>query len=360
MKRIHGIFLSVTLLLMAGSAQAMIINLVPTGGMLQQAIDGFQAAANIWEGLLTDPVTVTINVNYTSLGAGILGSASSTQNTVTYSAFKAALTLDNSSADDALAVANLQAGSATTLYINRTSNNPNGSGSAIPYVDSDGDPNNTTIRLTLANERALGLYAASGGATDASITFSSNFSWDFDPSNGITAGTYDFVGVAAHEIGHSLGFISGVDVLDINSPPVNGPFADNLFTFVSPLDMFRYSAASVANNALDWTADSRVKYFSLDAGATSLGTFSTGVNFGDGRQASHWKDSLGLGVMDPTAATGELLAISALDLRAFDAIGWNLNSNTLAVPEPTTAMLWLVGGLVMWRYGVQRKKAVTA
>jgi hypothetical protein len=117
---------------------------------------------------------------------------------------------------------------------------------------------------------------------------------------------------------------------------VNGPYGDDQFTFVSTLDLFRYSADSVAQGAgvIDWTADNRSKYFSIDGGATSIAAFATGVNFGDGRQASHWKDNLGLGIMDPTAARGELLAISANDIQALDVIGWNL-----AVPEPGTFLL---------------------
>ena len=61
--------------------------------------------------------------------------------------------------------------------------------------------------------------------------------------------------------------------------------------------MFRYSAASFALGAIDWTADTRNKYFSLDGGVTAGPLFSTGRNFGDGQQASHWKDSLGIGIM---------------------------------------------------------------
>ena len=33
-------------------------------------------------------------------------------------------------------------------------------------------------------------------------------------------------------------------------------------------------------------------------------------NGSHGRQASHWQDHLGLGILDPTASAGELLAIS--------------------------------------------------
>ena len=66
-----------------------------------------------------------------------------------------------------------------------------------------------------------------------------------------------------------------------------------------------------------------------------LAQFSTGQVHGDGNQASHWKDNLGIGIMDPTVASGVLLSISALDTEAFDVIGWDLAT----VPEPATIAL---------------------
>ena len=91
------------------------------------------------------------------------------------------------------------------------------------------------------------------------------------------------------------------------------------------------------------SADNRAKYFSLDGGTTLGPLFSNGTNFGDGRQASHWKDSLGIGIMDPTAATGELLAITQNDVVALDAIGWD----AVVAPEPFTGGLLVIGIAVM-------------
>ncbi len=315
---------------------ALVFNFTPTGNA--QADAAFAAAGARWSSLFTDNVSININAGFTALGSGIIGSTSSTQNNYSYSSVRNALIADITSPDDIAATIHLQTASSVKLLINRTANSPNGSGSATPYVDNNHNANNQLLYLTSANAKAIGLLPADSTAIDASISFSNQFPFDFDPSDGIMAGHYDFVGAATHEIGHALGFISGVDILDGNSPPQSGPFSDDQFTFVSALDLFRYSSTSVASGAIDWTADSRSKYFSIDGGATSIATFATGVNFGDGRQASHWKVNLGLGIMDPTAATGELLTISANDIRAFDVIGYNL-----AVPEPSSLILVACG-----------------
>jgi hypothetical protein len=315
-------------------ATALTFSFTPTAGTSQLAIDGFAAAGSRWSALFGDDVTVNVNINFAALSAGTLSEAGSSTQTFAYDRVYNALKTDRSSADDNTAVNSLSTGSTFKMLLNRTANSPNGAGSPTPYLDNNGNANNQTIDMTTANAKALGLQG-SGSSVDASIAFSNLFAWDFNRNDGITAGAFDFVGIATHEIGHALGFMSGVDFLDRNSA---AGYTDRQLDYVTPLDLLRYSNDSKHLNAIDWTADRRDKYLSLDGGITKIAALSTGDIFGDGRQNSHWQDNLGLGILDPTIAPGELLQISENDQRALDAIGWNRTaSNAIVSNQPVSA-----------------------
>lgn len=332
----------------AGSAQALVINFTPAPGMDPLALAGFQAAAARWTNVLHDNVQVNLNIGFLELEAGVLGSTGSTQELFSYDDYRNALAKDAWSGNDKTAVSNLSTASCLNVIMNGTGTNPSGIGSATPFLDDNCDANNNSIRMTRANARAVGLSDARDDVSDGEINFSSLFDWDFDPANGVDGKAYDFIGVAAHEIGHALGFISGVDILDYNR---DGDYADSEFSYIAPGDLYRCSSHSKKKAAdLDWSADTRTKFFSLDKCQTTLATFSTGSVYGDGQQASHWEDNLNLGLLDPTAGRGEKLGLSPLDLQYFDVIGWNVN----AVPEPGALALFMLGvaGLV----GVRRKR----
>ena len=297
----------------------------------------FQDAGDRWSAIFNDNVTININMGWTNLGAGILGAAGSSGVAGSYSTIRNSMINDVTSVDDATATANLPTTS-LSFYTNRNANNGN---SATPYLDNNGSTNNTTARMNRAAAKALGLVSGTSTVVDATIYFSSAFSWDFDPTNGITAGQFDLVGVATHEIGHALGFTSGVDSLDTHSNTSQG---EDSF-LLSTLDFFRFSDQT-GSAARDFTANNNAKYFSIDNGATAGPLFSNGQVFGDGRQASHWKDNLGIGIMDPTAAPGELGVISGNDIMALDVIGWD---RVDAVPEPTTMAILGAGALALLR-----------
>lgn len=334
-----------TLLGLAGASHALTFNFIDPGNMQGNnpaAYNGFVQAGNRWSSLFTDNVTINFQIGFASLSPGTLAQAGSVDASYAYSSVRNALIADASSSLDSLAIANLpnvEGGNALNMMTNYTANNPNGAASMKPYLDANSGANNMSIYMSNANAKALGLLAGNAAGNDANLTFNSDFTFDFDPSDGITGDGYDFIGIATHEIGHALGFVSGVDDLDFSG----GTFTDDQLANVSTLDLFRRSDLSLLNggaNTIDWTAGGNA-YFSVDGGTTNLGYFSTGRTLGDGQQASHWKDNLGLGTMDPTAGENELLTLTQLDINAFDAIGWTLKPT--AAPEPgSLALIGLV------------------
>lgn len=287
----------------------------------QEVIDGFIAAGELWSSLLTDDVTITVDIGFEPLGAGVLGATGSAQGQVDYEVIRDALVADGISGDDLTVAANLPGGSSVDLLINNTSQN---GGSSSPYLDSNDSTNNTNVTVTSANLKALGLIDTLEDMSDAQITFSSDFNWDFDRSDGISSSAFDFVGVATHEIGHALGFISGVDDLDVIAGMGFDPLISENSYAPAVMDLLRFSDLSADLSVIDFTADAREKFFSIDGGQTAIVPFSTGVSLGDGNQASHWQDSLNIGLMDPTLAPGELGDITAFDQQLFDVIGWDL------------------------------------
>ena len=306
------------------------IVLVPSAALSSNgpALAAFNRAAQNWEAWISDPITVTINADFSALGAGILGSTSTVLLNAPYNTIRNQMVVDASDEADDGIVASLP----TAAQF---------SGTLPAGFSFDGN-----VVISKANAKAAGFTGLDGsfGVSDASIAFSTGFPFDFDKSNGITAGQYDFEGVATHEIGHALGFISAVDDVDFlfASPQAIEPYALDLFRFRDGSANDPSNAATFTTAARDFVPGAADIFDQINGGfgGSTEVLFSTGVAHGDGRQASHWKDNLGLGIMDPTAAPGELLAISQNDLRAFDLIGYDI----AVVPEPGSLMLLVVGG----------------
>jgi len=314
---------------------------------------GFQQAQAIWSGYLADSINVNLVLDWAPLDGGTLASTNSNEQPFPLINTLAALSADRYSADDFLAVSNLPAGPALSGFVIDRA--------GARYLNTATATANTVLTFPTANAKALGLWGANDATSDGTVTFNSGVNFGFDHSS-VAPGTYDFLGIAEHEIGHALGFTSGVDGVDFvskNGPGVgldlNGPLAglgtgEDLPVF-SVIDMYRHSTeANAINSTTLELAPGGAAFFSIDGGLTNLALFSTGVYNGDGRQASHWKNNTPA-VMKPAISNGTVQDISPLDLRAFDVIGYQL------VPEPSTFVLAFVAGIGLAVTGYRRRRA---
>jgi hypothetical protein len=337
---------------MSGGGMTFILNDIGGVGVGTQARAAFEMAATYWSSLFNDPITIRLDVQFAQLAPNVLGSTGSTTNSVAYNTVRGAMAADAKSYWDSVAVNSLQTGPLTFA-----TNEPPASGaidSRTRFLDNNNTTDNNFLQVNTAQMKALGLnpvYAANNpGGRDGSVSFSTSFTWDFDPTDGIDAGAIDFVGVAAHEIGHALGFRSGVDLADINALPgiaLPGARGLNNIAWGTVHDLFRYGTLN-GQTVLDWTIGGTPCY-SIDGGANCLALLSTGRLNGDLRQASHWKDDaiLGInppiGIMDPTASgpggTRPFQRVSIFDTIAFDVMGYDL----AAVPEPGTWAMMILG-----------------
>jgi hypothetical protein len=241
------------------------------------------------ESHFSDSITINITVGWGEVGgsplsAGALGSSLTYLTSLGYTQVINSLAADGKGANDASAVASL------------------------PAVN----PNGGTYWVTTAEAKALGLMGASSNP-DGFVGFNSSAPYDYNNSDGVTAGQYDFFGVVAHEITEVMGrmLLVGGTI---------GPYAHSYV----PYDLFHFSGPGVHDYA-----GSVPGYFSIDNGVTNLNTFNTvaGGDYGDWAGATP-------DAGNAFASPGKVQPISDADLVALDAIGWDAASVVAPPPPP--------------------------
>ena len=295
------------------------------------ALAAWERAAAQWTSRFYDPVTVNINADLQNMNsASIIGSTS------------AVLLYSNYAEIRDSVVADAAVDGARDAIVN-----------SLPTVNQYNArlPNGFTLsgnlNVTKANAKALGYTGLDSafGNTDATITFNSGFAFDYDNRNGVTG--IDFESVAAHEMGHALGFMSSVDDVDYYKS-----LGQTAAVTPTVLDLFRFGLTTANPTTTDqFTANTRSLLpgeEDVTSDLTNAYQMSTGFYTGDGYQASHWKDvSLTgnlIGIMNPTIGYDTVRTVSSADVRALDLIGWDA---VAPAPEPTSLALLVLGGIAL-------------
>lgn len=271
---------------------------VTSGSVPAGAAAALAAAETYIESFFADPMTITINCSFQPLGPGILGGTSSSYGWVNYAPTRTQIVGDMDASDT------LQA------FLPTTTTCP------VRYSSGSAVTNETRVFFTFANWKAVDGTVA---GADANMTFSTNFAFDYDPSNGITAGSYSFRDVVIHEAGHAMGFTSGGD-FRVNDMEV--------------LDLFRFQRTDgVGDYNPDTTAEFGVRARRVawnapnDDHNSDLISVEYRMSDGSPHQMSHFREqAANIGLMDPSIAAGQTFFpayYSTADVAMFDVIGYD-------------------------------------
>lgn len=274
------------------SAQALVINATfdtsvtsaPEAAQIESAINW---VVQTYENQFTNPITVNITVYWG--GSADLGQVGLGES---YTMYVGSSDFGYPQLTNALRAA-------------RASSYDSNSVVSLPLVDPTGSGNSWYVPRSEA--KALKLTSLGVGLNDSTedgeVGFGTNgISYTFNPTNRAVSGTFDFIGVAEHEMTE----VMGRSTLGLNQ---NADYV--------PYDLFRFTSSGV--RSFDYDATNA--YFSINDGVTDLKDFNDGGE--NGGDVQDWAGGATADSYDAFTFPGEEGALSTSDFIAMDILGYN-------------------------------------
>jgi hypothetical protein len=264
----------------------------------------WNAAAQVFMNDFSDPIHVNLTVDAVA-GTSVFGSSNTSLRSSSYTTFRNDLVADSKTSDDS-----------TNL------------GSGGSFVSADPVSGTHTWWVSRAEAKAIGLIP-DDLSNDGKTTFGAGNPFTF--SGPIAPGTYDFQGVAAHEISEVMGRL-GIS---------GGVIGSNSNSF-SLIDNESYTGAGVKG-----LVAGPGNNFSINDGTTLLKLWNNSLsNHLDSRDwASGTNDSF-----NQFSSSGVTNPVTNVDLRLMDVIGYDY----APVPEPGTLAIFAAATVGLGCYRIRR------
>ena len=255
------------------------------------------SAANTFSANFNDNIHINITVDAVA-GTSVFGQSSTFLNSASYSTLRTRMVADATSADDLISV---------------------GAGGSMALSDPIGGTH--TWWVSRAQAKAIGLIP-DDLSNDGTTTFGAGNPFTF--SGAINSGTYDFKGVAAHEISEVLGRLG-----------ISGGTIGSSVNSYSLIDNFSYTGLGVKG-----VGNGAGNFFSLDNGSSLLKLYNNAAL--NGLDSRDWAPGSN-DAFNQFSNSGVVNSVSPVDIRLMDVLGYNL------VPEPSGGSL-VLAGLAMFAF----------